>query len=153
MRSSFEADAHPGRPRILFVGLPDSSHTHSWIDLLDDANFNVRLFGMPTGVPPDGWGVRTYVTAYGYSSHDHEARTSLYPASRVGRFVKRQAARLIWDARAEQLAARWLAAVVKRWRPNIIHTLGFDQGRFYLDARLRYKLNGIGKWVLQLRGG
>lgn len=153
MRSSFEADAHLGRPRILFVGIPESSHTHAWIDLLNGASFNVRLFGVPTGVPPDEWGVRTYVTTYGSQPLDSTTRARLYPANRVGRFVKRQAGRLVGATYPEELAARWLAKIIKRWQPDIIHTLGFDQGEFYFDARNRYKLDGIGKWVLQLRGG
>ena len=51
--SSLIADRHPGRPRILFVGLAESTHTHAWIDLLDSAAFNVLVFALPSGAPPD----------------------------------------------------------------------------------------------------
>ena len=53
--SVFEKDLYPGRPRILFVGLAESTHTHAWIDLLQAADFDVRLFAVPTpgGFPPD----------------------------------------------------------------------------------------------------
>ena len=61
--SSFEHDPFPGRPKILFIGLPESSHTHAWINLLDDAKFNVRLFATPqSGLPPPDWHVRTYLS-------------------------------------------------------------------------------------------
>src|SRR5436190_2139686 len=64
MSSHFDTDQYPGRPRILFMGWGDSSHTHSWIDLLKDEPFNVRLFTTSHTRPPDQWKVRTYVTDY-----------------------------------------------------------------------------------------
>jgi glycosyltransferase involved in cell wall biosynthesis len=51
---------------------------------------------------------------------------------------------------------KWLASIIQDWRPDIIHTLGlFDWqgGLFYSQVREKYGLEGIGKWVLQLRGG
>ena len=152
MRTTFE-DAHPGRPRILFVGIPESSHTHSWIELLDGASFNVRLFGMPTGLPPNDWPVPTYVTSYDHQLVENTTRTCLYPASRISRFVKRQTARILKEANSGELASRWLAATIMSWRPHLIHTLGLDQARFYFGARRRHRFGNTGKWVLQLRGG
>ena len=61
---SFSHDLHPGRPHILFVGPGASTHTHAWIDLLNDRELNVRLFdiGRDTLIAPDDWKVPTYVT-------------------------------------------------------------------------------------------
>ena len=42
----FNSDPFPGRPRILFIGLGENTHTHSWIDLLEDAGLIVRVFCM-----------------------------------------------------------------------------------------------------------
>ena len=54
----------------------------------------------------------------------------------------------------EALAGRGLARILREWRPDIIHTLGIEQGgEFYLRVRRRFDLEGIGKWVLQTRGG
>jgi glycosyltransferase involved in cell wall biosynthesis len=48
----------------------------------------------------------------------------------------------------------WLAQVIRQWQPDVIHTLGLDPASyFYYRVRNRFKLAGIGKWVLQLRGG
>ncbi|HEY69151.1 MAG TPA: glycosyltransferase family 4 protein, partial [Anaerolineae bacterium] len=48
----------------------------------------------------------------------------------------------------------WLAQVIRDWQPDIIHTMGLDpSGHLYLRVRNRFGLEGIGKWVLQLRGG
>ena len=59
----FDDDPFPGARAMLFIGPGESTHTHAWIDLLAGAELNVRLFALPGGVPPDEWGVRTYVSA------------------------------------------------------------------------------------------
>jgi glycosyltransferase involved in cell wall biosynthesis len=151
---AFHSDPFPGRPRILFIGLGENSHTDSWIDLLQGAPFNVRLFSMPTGSPPDDWPVRTYVTSYHGPRLKTNTRIPLYPANSVKRFVKRQTARALGMPDVESLAGRWLARIICEWQPDIVHTLGIEQGgEFYLDVRRRFGLEGIGRWVLQTRGG
>ena len=141
-------------PRILFIGLGENTHTHSWIDLLEGANFDVRLFSMPTGSPPDNWPVRTYVTCYHGPRVKTNTRTPLYPANSIRRFVKRQSARAFGIADVQSLAGRWLAKILREWRPDIIHTLGIEQGgEFFLHVRRQFGLENIGKWVLQTRGG
>ncbi|HSS20772.1 MAG TPA: glycosyltransferase [Pyrinomonadaceae bacterium] len=154
MNSNFESDPFPGRPRILFIGLGENSHTHSWIELLTEARLNVRLFSMPSGLPPEDWPVRTYITSYENPPLNPETRALLYPANSAARFAKRQVARLAHLPNTPALAARWLARIIREWQPDIIHTLGVVQGgEFYLEARRKFKLEGIGKWVLQTRGG
>lgn len=154
VNGNFNSDSFPGRPRILFIGLGENTHTHSWIDLLEDARFNVRLFSMPTGSPPDKWKVRTYVTSYHGPRVKTGTRTSLYPANSFTRFVKRQTARALGMHDVESLAGRWLAKILREWQPDIVHTLGIEQGgEFFLHVRRRFGLEAIGKWVLQTRGG
>ena len=63
MFNKFEEDEHPGKPKILFIGLVESTHTHAWIDLLNGSNFNVRLFALPSGCPSDDFSIRTYNTS------------------------------------------------------------------------------------------
>lgn len=153
MSREFQRDAHAGRPRILFVGLGESSHTHSWIDLLEGARFNARLFAMPTGLPPDSWPVRTYVTAYTGSRLDPATRQWFYPRGRGLRLARRVLLRAARGRSESELQSRWLAAVVGEWRPQVIHTLGLDAAKFYLAARERHGLASVGRWVLQTRGG
>lgn len=148
----FDEDPFPGRPRILFIGRGDSSHTHAWIDLLAGAEINVRLFALPGGLPPDAWPVRTYVSAATGNHLDGRMRRRLYPASRLARAPKRVYARLVSSARA--LEQRWLAQVIREWKPTIVHTLGIaPAGEFYFDTRREFGLAGIGQWVAQTRGG
>jgi len=50
----------------------------------------------------------------------------------------------------------WLAKIIRDWQPDIIHTLGLFDGQgglFYYEVREQFGLKGMGKWVLQLRGG
>jgi len=152
MRSSFHEDPYPGRPKILFIGVAESSHVHAWIDLLEHARLNVRLFALPSGVPPATWPVRTYVTASTSVRMDPHTRERLYAASPLQRYPKRGVARfLLGDLALEQ---RYLADVIRRWRPDIVHTMGLDPAAgFYHDVRESFGLGDIGRWVLQTRGG
>jgi glycosyltransferase involved in cell wall biosynthesis len=148
----FDDDPYPGRPRILFVGSADSTHTHAWVDLLAGAELNVRLFALPGGLPPDEWPVRTYVSAPTSRALDRRTRRRLYPAARLARAPKRVYARLVSSDRAVE--QRWLARVIRHWRPTIIHTLGLDPaGEFYFDTRRDYGLESFGRWIAQTRGG
>ncbi len=155
MNVQFEKDPFPGRPRILFVGMSESSHTHSWIGLLDDAKINVRMFAVPPGAPPQEWDVKTYVTAEWLPAKlDSYNRSSLYPLDGAQRLARRRGFRRMLAHRIRDLEGQWLAKIIKTWRPDIIHTLGLESaGYFYHRIREKFGLAGIGKWVLQLRGG
>jgi hypothetical protein len=180
MNEIFDADLYPGRPRILFVGFPESSHTHSWIGLLDGCEFNIRLFCLPSAEPPDGWPIKAYLTRTGAPWFDEATRKTVFPppeSSSLGLACKAKTAldrgqlgssthlrRFIESGVG--LAARFgrgrypvtieeaLANVILQWKPDVIHTLGFDSASyFYLRTRKQFGLEGIGRWVAQARGG
>ncbi len=145
---------HVNHMRILFIGLGENSHTHSWIDLLEGTSFDVRLFSMPTGSPPDEWSIPTYVSSYFGPRIKSSTRTPLYPANPLQRFVKRQTARAFGFPDPHAMAGRWLAKILREWRPHVVHTLGIEQGgEFFLNVKRKYGLENTGKWVLQTRGG
>jgi hypothetical protein len=186
MTISFDVDPFPGRPKILFIGFAQGSHTRSWIDLLENSGFNVRLFGLrvPGGVPAEDWPVKTYVTGYHEATLDPASRRRLFASKMSIRFhnllgkvlrklgfgarlataferknwpfrstrQRRPSTFLALDSNAPE--EFWLAQIVRNWRPDVIHTMGLDPaGYFYHRVRNRFGLGGIGKWVLQLRGG
>jgi glycosyltransferase involved in cell wall biosynthesis len=155
MSSSFDKDELSGKPKILFIGLGESSHTHSWIDLLNGADFNVRLFSLPYGSPPRSWPIKTYLTEHGQTQVDPANRLYLFASGKLNRYAKRSAATLLRQAWSPApLVESWLAKIIRRWQPHIIHTLGMESGgEFYFDVRRKYGLNGCGKWILQTRGG
>src|SRR5262249_28009218 len=102
-------------------------------------------------LPPQDWPVRTYMPTETSQPLNSANRVSL-SAGDPRRLQNRLFRRLRHTA--TPLAPEWLAKVIQHWRPDIIHTLGLDPaGQFYFDARKRFALEGIGKWVLQLRGG
>jgi glycosyltransferase involved in cell wall biosynthesis len=154
MANSFSQDPFPGKPKILFIGLAQSTHTHSWIDLLSDSGFNVRLFAMPNGLPPSDWQVKTYLSGF-YAGEQNSIRNYLYSGI-AGK------PRIIYDkllkryGKLHEVSEKWLSAIIKAWRPDIIHTLGlFDDqgGEFYFNIRKINDLEKLGIWVLQVRGG
>ncbi|MDQ3818102.1 MAG: glycosyltransferase [Acidobacteriota bacterium] len=153
MRVSFGAEPHTGKPKILFIGYAESTHTHSWIDLLEDSELNVRLFGLPSGVPPNSWKVRTYVTGVTAERLDPTAHIRLYPRARFLQLAKKGSSVLFFKGVRER-EEKWLAKIIRKWRPDIIHTLGLEPASYlFQKVRERFKLHGIGKWVVQVRGG
>ena len=155
----FDEDEHPGAPRILFVGLGESSHTHAWIKLLEGSRFNVRLFALPTGIPPEDFAFRTYVTHPGFGASG-PLRKPLFPLPWLSsRLVERlpvalSALRRLQASRRRQWTVAWLAKVVRKWRPHVIHTIGLDPASYlYAEAREQHGLEGLGRWVQQIWGG
>lgn len=217
----FDQDQHPGKPKILFVGNPYSSHVQGWINLLTDSEFNVRLFACTDGCPPSDWKVETYIiTNSPPQGLDAKWRESWWPEPEkwyafeevvkqaVEDEKKREAIMAQHQARAEYIRRHpisyrlkslilwlfenrkstdflrgilylpelqpippsqfpleepkskalstyeWLAEVIRSWKPDIIHTIGLDEGTsFYAKARKEFHLEGYGKWIIKIFGG
>jgi glycosyltransferase involved in cell wall biosynthesis len=149
MALPFDKDMYPGKQKILFIGLPQSSHTHAWIDLLKDQEFNVRLFGLPTGMPPTAWKMKTYVTLPNKETRRNNIRKQLYLPGRGGSLQKK----ILGFFNVSQ-DEHHLARIIRNWKPDIVHTLGLDPSAyFYCAVRKKFNLEKIGKWVVQIRGG
>ncbi len=162
-------DLYEGAPKILFIGLPQSSHTHGWINLLSESRFNVRLFGVPGGVPPRDWWVPSYVSRCApwklrSSTHVHYlykgvSGVTRYCFERVIKRLSKSAAfpvSAIAPFHAERLFESALLELIERWRPDIVHTLGvFDGqgGELFYRLRERYPVLREPIWVAQVRGG
>jgi len=178
MMPSFEKDSFPGRPKILFIAFAQGSHTRSWIDLLGDSGFNVRLFGLrvPGGLPPDGWSVKTYVSAYHEGALDPVNRRSLFAAkwnvrfhNLLGKVLRRvglapHLLRAFGEGRRPYRSAGkrrpsavlalgenapeelWLAQIIRDWKPDIIHTMGLDLAARRIRSNLEQAQPGIICW-------
>jgi glycosyltransferase involved in cell wall biosynthesis len=176
----FDVDPSPGQPKILFIGWPESSHTHSWIDLLEGSAFNYRLFCLPAAEPPAEWPVRCYLTASGLPIRSEPMRRTVFPppprsihraiqlvrgaagydnqtggdgtrdpVSRLARVLDR-----VYRSKHAISLEQALAKVIREWRPDIVHTLGFDPASyFYLRTMKRHGPLSAGRWVAQARGG
>lgn len=151
--TGFDQDEVPGAPRILFIGWPESSHTHSWVDLLEGSAFNRRLFSLPSSAPPPSWPVKTYITAENVAVElDPKSRLRVFPPQVRGARI-----RALIPALAPKPATieESLAEVILEWRPHVVHTLGLDAASyFYMRARKAHpEIASIGRWVVQARGG
>lgn len=179
MNQEFDKDPYPDRPKILFVGYPESSHTESWIGLLDDAKFNIRLFCLPSSEPRADWPVKSYLTV-GARHYDNATRLTAYPPRRnsllgvvhllhqaydrnmiPGPRIVRAAFRRLLGVAHRVFRAGYrtsiegaLAKAILDWKPDVIHTLGFDPASYlYSRTRENFHIEGIGRWVAQARGG
>jgi hypothetical protein len=150
----FDQDVNPDSPRILFIGLGHSSHTHSWIDLLAGSPFNVRLFCTSADLPPADWKTRSYVLASNHSSLNAATRLCLWDTERAGRFIHKTIARVRGrDWNTDWLINDWLLKIIRDWKPHIVHTLGLEAAGFYWVVQKRLPDCDAPKWVVQTRGG
>ena len=151
MISSFDIDPFPGKPRILFVGLSNSTHTHAWMDLLKNAEFNVRLFSVPYTSPPENWDTRVYIsTPYSIAGLNPATRKCIVPTPEE---TQSAANPVLLQPKAAS-AEEWLAKIVAEWRPDVIHTLGLEPASYlYARTRSQYHLEHYGLWTAQTRGG
>ena len=176
-------DKYQGKPKILFIGLAESSHTVSWIDLLNNEGFNIRLFAVPTGgLPPSKWKVPVYLPLQQpVPGLDKAVRQTLY--SNHIEFGKNRARfePILWiwnicrkilnfggmklgfprlvsvqESVLGDLAEYWLAEIIQEWQPDIVHTLGVDHnqgGLFFLNTVKQKRITKNWIWIAHLRGG
>lgn len=147
-------DPCPGAPRVLFVGLGHSSHTHGWIDLLRDSGLNVRLFSMNEGAPPDSWPTPTYVSSFPpVRGSVPGTRENLHLPGRAGRWATRALA-AFGPGGAQNMGGRWLSRILRQWRPHVVHTLGLRYAAyFYRHVQKTFGPDPGPLWVAQARGG
>ncbi|HEV2863458.1 MAG TPA: glycosyltransferase, partial [Pyrinomonadaceae bacterium] len=120
--------------RILFVARPYSVHTARWINQVADRGWDLHLFPASEDTPhPDYRNLTAYYTQPLPRGLLHESVRvrALWPLPVGAHKVRRLAARLParWTDRAE-----WLARVIRRVKPDIVHALEF-QAAGYLVAR------------------
>jgi len=112
--------------KLLFIANAYSTHTHSWVELIQDPRFDIRLFGIENSVPPDSFTIPTYAFRRAFPDVPFDQQTEL----------------------------AWLAKIIQDWQPDVIHTLGFYNASFhYLETRKRNRPAAVGKWVVTSRGG
>ncbi|HYE15908.1 MAG TPA: glycosyltransferase [Pyrinomonadaceae bacterium] len=125
--------------RILFVALPDSIHAARWINQVTGRGWDVHLF--PAYEAPPHAELRE-LTVYGFSSarpsglHESVRLRGLWPFASAHHRVKTLAGRL-----APRFAERsgWLARLVRRLKPDVIHSMEFQRaGYLTLDAKRRF---------------
>lgn len=161
--------------KILFIGLAESSHTTSWINLLENSKFEYRLFALPTGAKPNSTKIPIYL-----SSHRFLKPPKYFPIKRISIFARIKSFMLFikfkfyfnFPINYSKLPDRLKTLIKKRklksgmkdlaiipslksviadFKPDIIHTLGlFNASAIYQEISTQYPSI---KWVMQIRGG
>jgi glycosyltransferase involved in cell wall biosynthesis len=173
----FDEDDFPGAPRILFVGDASSSHTRAWIDLLSRTDFNIRLFATPNAeatAPAADLPFRIYVGDPGFTLCSERRMPFTPQGARVAEHEIREHSlagrkpslidKVGWAANSmspwrreaprDQALAAWFSAILRGWRPDIVHSFGiYPVGLWLYAARHSFAVTNIGRWVLQTRGG
>lgn len=153
----FDIDPYPGRPKLLIIATGYSSHLHDWVDLIQDAHFNIRVFSVPHTAPPESWPVRTYITGLSHTAAIPESDTRRRMVPIVPK--KTDPTWLPKSLKYRRLARssspeKWLAEIIHEWKPDIIQTLSISPAsKFFYEAFKQYNLKGIGKWMLMIYGG
>jgi len=135
--------------KILFIGEIHSSHSRAWVSLLNTDEFDIRCFHIGNADLPEAHPHLTYCAKWAFG-----IKRSVFKFPTFS-FMTKLGRRSLLPARlVEKWNERWLAKIVRGWKPDIIHTLGFEASAyFYQRVRSNYALGQIGRWVAQARGG
>jgi hypothetical protein len=124
------------RTKVLFIALSASTHTHSWVSLLDARSFDVRLFGLPITAGPAS------------------AESMGVPVAKWRSLGARIGRKVLGDQFLNPYQTSYLTRIVRQWKPDVIHTLGLDPaGYFFLYARSQSPLLKAVPWIATARGG
>ena len=120
------------RLRILFVARPYSVHTSRWINQVADEGWDLHLFpSSESPLHPDYRNLTSYYIERDARAklHDSVKTRVLWPFSRGGSRMRSLAKRLPskWSDRAE-----WLARVIRKVKPDIIHALEFQEAGYLI---------------------
>jgi len=140
------------KQHILFICNANSTHAQGWINLLQDAPFEVRVFttrlsSLDLGWAPD-WTSPTYVTIQPEIKASMRAQVFwLLPGAPGLKTVSN------WlDARFD-LTVRYLRHTIRTWKPDIVHSLSMDKaGRLTRLALQGLPAESRPSWVVSSYG-
>lgn len=132
--------------RILFVAMPGSVHAARWINQVSDRGWDVRLFAAtPEPVHPD----LKNITTYGFSAVRLEG---LDPSVKVrGVWPFRRATGAV-GLPAFRFAPRALAEVIRRFKPDVVHTLEVQHAGYLALAARELLGDRFPTWAVSVWG-
>lgn len=154
--------------KVLFIGLGESSHTSSWISSLQGSDIDARLFALPTGALPDSKDIPTYLSAHRFflSPKEYEVRTipllgRIYSITLglLNQFLIRanklpfisKLINISYISLENRSTEKSLRSVIRKFSPDVIHTLGiFQASALYFEVKRNFP--NI-PWIVQVRGG
>lgn len=137
------------KKKILFIALAQSSHTHEWVNLVSKSKYEVRIFGVE-----NSWAERN-IKCYGYSFSRNYPYSEIISPNIFHKFVNYfTRAIAFWRKNYLSLEGEWMVRIIKKWQPDIVHTLGIDPTTIYFwQAMHKYKIKKKFSWVVTIRGG
>lgn len=129
--------------RILFVAFQDSIHTARWISQVADQGWDIQLF--PSTLQGSA---HPLLKALPVKRHYPAAlRLPLRIMKKASANQDNAALRRWFGSDPHPLSAYWLSRVIRRWKPDIVHSLEFQHaGYLMLEACKRLGVN-LPPWV------
>jgi glycosyltransferase involved in cell wall biosynthesis len=141
------------KPRILFVCNANSTHAQSWINLLQDSLFEVRVFttrlsSINFGWAPD-WNFSTYMTIQPENKAGMQ-RAQVFWLLPGGSHIKTVSN---WMDSRFDLTVKYLRRSIRTWQPDIVHSLSMDKaGRLARLALQGTPAENRPRWVVSSYG-
>lgn len=134
------------KKKILIIAPAQSTHTHSWIGLIDQKKFDIRLFGLKNTNSGGNVDVFNYCFTHNFPYINAKK------AGWLG-FNLRKILYFLEIYQKWRLEEKWLAEIIRKWRPDIIHTLGINPSVDYFYPVLKKFDSSSFAWVITVRGG
>jgi len=138
--------------KILFICTPDSTHAASWIDLLKNSEFDVRIFSVyhkddQSRFLPD-WNYPTYSLGIPKNSDRIKDRIiKHFPLA----LLANSFSGIIDDK--YHIKTRWLRKIIMQWKPDIIHSFPLNTGgKPTVEVLKRIEKEMWPKWVVSSWG-
>ena len=112
--------------KILFICNSDSTHAMSWINLLKETEYEVRVFAVSFSNSENrflpNWEFPTYVMETPKNRSRIKNKLFVYFLSRVPSSI------LQIMIQRYSLREKWLRSILKNWKPDIIHSFPLNIG-------------------------
>jgi glycosyltransferase involved in cell wall biosynthesis len=113
--------------KILFICNPDSTHSISWINQLNDSDFDVRVFSAyinnNENLSYPEWKFPTYVMEPPRDKTRVKNKLLVYYLSKI---IPIPISRILIDKFG--LKQKWLKKIILNWKPDIIHSFPLNVG-------------------------
>lgn len=132
-------------PRILFISMPGVTHASQWVGQLESTSWDVHFFPSHDGTPYlDTFKNMTVYSKSKFSPSEKTIRVnSLLPVSsyRVARWAQK-----LFPKHFD--SARWLATVIDRLQPDLIHSMEMQRGAYLVDEARKYLNRPLPPWIV-----
>lgn len=134
--------------KLLVVAMSDSIHTARWLKQLTGHGWEIYLFpAVDVGeTHPELAGVTVYHSFY--PAADNRNSTNIYHGTRLPSPLAARAARMLKANRAPDYRERGLSALIKKLKPDIVHSLEIQHAGYLTLAAKQRIGRDFPKWIV-----